>query len=466
VLKTLKFGELTPDLASTSDHLTVAKNCRAVANGYGPMPAFSGVTTALGAAFVGGGSFIASDASSTMLGATAAKLRKFSGSWSDVISVVTTSRWYFAQFGDNIIYANGAQLGKYILTAGTAAVIATSPTNAIDVATVKDFVMCLTADSQAVWSAFNDSTGWTSGTDQSDYQPLLDGGTGVRIVGGEYGIILQKSAIRRATYTGQAGTIFQFDVISPEIGCMAAGSVSNVGRLIFFLSERGFELCDGQDVVPISDNKLNAWFFETYSRQDIANIWSAIDPRRNEVWWVMPGTPGTALIYNWVLKRWTTAEADMAAVISGRTSNTSLDALDAIYGDLDSITVSLDDPILAGGNPLLLLANSSNVLGAMSGANLAATFQVKNIELAPGKRSRLRGIRPVTDATTATAIVDARMRAGDSEDLNTAATMRTNGKMPIRANGRYHGLTLTIPASAAWTYVQGCEFEFEAGDGR
>jgi hypothetical protein len=102
----------------------------------------------------------------------------------------------------------------------------------------------------------------------------------------------------------------------------------------------------------------------------------------------------------------------------------------------------------------------------MSGANLAATFQAKNIELAPGKRSRLRSIRPVTDATTATAIVDARMRAGDSEDLNTAATMRTNGKMPIRANGRYHGLTLTIPASAAWTYVQGCEFEFEAGDGR
>lgn len=466
MLKALAFGELTPDLAADSKHLSVAKNCRAIANGYGPLPSFSGVTTSLGAAFVGGGSFIASDASSTMLGATAAKLRKFSGSWSDIISVVTTARWYFAQFGDNIIYANGAQLGKYILTAGTAAVIATSPTNAIDVATVKDFVMCLTADSQAIWSGFNDSTFWTAGTNQSDYQPLLDGGTGVRIIGGEYGIILQKNALRRVTYTGQPGTIFQFDVISPEIGCMAAGSVSNVGRLIFFLSERGFELCDGQDVVPISDNKLNEWFFSTFSRQDIGNIWSAIDPRRNEVWWVMPGTPGTAIVYNWVLKRLVTVEQDMAGIISGRTSNTSLDALDAIYTDLDHVTVSLDDPSLAGGNPLLLLANSSNVLGAMSGTSLAATFQVRNIELAPGKRSRLRSIRPISDATTATAIVDSRMRAGDSEDLNTVATMRTNGKMPLRANGRYHNLTLTIPAATTWSYAQGCEFEFEAGDGR
>jgi hypothetical protein len=58
------------------------------------------------------------------------------------------------------------------------------------------------------------------------------------------------------------------------------------------------------------------------------------------------------------------------------------------------------------------------------------------------------------------------MRAGDAESIVSAASMRSNGKMPIRANGRYVNLALTIPAGETWSYVQGCEYEFEAGDGR
>jgi hypothetical protein len=54
-------------------------------------------------------------------------------------------------------------------------------------------------------------------------------------------------------------------VISPEVGCMAAGSVCNIGRLIGFLSERGFMMCDGETVTPIGNTKLNDWFFKTYS---------------------------------------------------------------------------------------------------------------------------------------------------------------------------------------------------------
>jgi hypothetical protein len=44
--------------------------------------------------------------------------------------------------------------------------------------------------------------------------------------------------------------------------------------------------------------------------------------------------------------------------------------------------------------------------------------------------------------------------------------MRSNGKMPVRSNGRYNNVSLTIPAGEAWTYVKGVEVEFEAGDGR
>jgi hypothetical protein len=467
-LKEVPLGEWIPDIApSHSTGLALARNVSPVENGYAPVGSFSAVTSSLGAAFVGGGAFIGSDGVSTLLAATPTKLRRYSGTWSDVLAVTTASRWYFAQFGDNVVYANGGQLGRHQLVPGTAGVIATAPTNAIDVATVRDWTMCLTADSFVKWSGFNDCTFWAEGgTNQSDVQPLLDGGTGVRIVGGEYGIILQKNAIRRVTYVGPP-VIFQFDVISPEVGCMAAGSVVNVGRLIFFLSERGFEMCDGETVTPIADEKVNRWFFANYSRSDIANIWSAIDPRQAVVYWGMPGTPGRLIAYNWLLKRWYTVETDVAGILTGRTSNVSIDGLDLLYpSGIDSIPVSLDDAMFQGGNPLLLLVDGSNQFGTLSGKPLQADIVQPNLELTPGRRSRLRNIRPVSDAINASVSVSSKMRAGDGEALVTSSSMRLNGNMPIRSNGRYFDIHLTIPAGEAWSYLQACEYEFEPGDAR
>jgi hypothetical protein len=451
-------------LPSNTPTVEKAQNVRPIANGFAPVASFLSVAGSLGNSFVGGGSYVGSDGNSTLLAATPAKLRKYTGTWTDVLSLSTTARWRFAQFGDNLIYANGGQLGSYGLLSGTAGAIATAPSNAIDVCTVKDVVMCLTADSQVKWSDINNSANWTSG--QADNQPLLDGGTGVRIIGGEYGIILQKNSIRRVTYTGVDQVWFQFDVISPEIGCMAAGSVTNVGRLIFFLSERGFEMCDGENVTPIGEEAVNRWFFSQFSRADIANIWCAANPRRTEVYWAMPGNPGLVLLYNWSLKRWSYLSISVSGLLNGQTPSTSVDALDATYGNLDAIPLSLDDPTFAGGNPLLLVVDASNTIGSLSGPNLQATIQQQNVELTPGKRSRLRNIRPISDTNFATCSVNVKMRAGDGEKLKSTTSMGLSGRLPIRANGRFFDNSLTIPGNTPWTYIQGCEYEFEAGDGR
>jgi hypothetical protein len=328
--------------------------------------------------------------------------------------------------------------------------------------------MVVLDDDRAAWSEFNDALGWTFGTNQSDDQPLLGGGKGVGGVGGEYGLIFQQNEVKRITYVGSTDDIiFQFDQISAEVGCMARGSICNVGRLVFFLSERGFMMCDGTEVVPIADEMFNRWFFETYSRAEIANMTSAVDPRRSVVMWGMPGAPGKIIAYNWVLKRATVIETDLLGIFTGFTTNTSLEDLDALYPEgLDSMDVSLDDPIFAGGSPLLMVVNQASELGTLNGENLAATVGVENIELTPGRRSRLRAIRPVTDATTATATVDSRMRAGDSESIRSAGSMRPSGKMPMRSNGRYMNTLITIPEGENWSYIQGAEFEFEPGDNR
>lgn len=465
MLKAFAFQEWLPDLAP-SGTITIATNVKPVANGYAPVPGFQAVTDDLGATFTGGAAFVDSTGTSTLLSATAAKLRKYSGGWNDIAAVATSKRWRFAQFGDNIPYANGGTLGVYNLLTGAVSTPTDAPA-AIDVFRVRDFVVALTTDNAAQWCQFNDSSTWTIGTNQADKQPLL-GGQGVAGIGGEYGLILRRNGIDRMDYVGSANDIiFQFNEITAEYGCMAQGSVANTDRLTFFLSERGFVLCDGEGVVPIAEEKFNRWFFSTYARAEIDNIWTAIDPRNSLVLWAMPGSPGRIILYNWVLKRGAVLEMNVSAMFSGFTSNVSLDALDALYpGGLDSIPISLDDASLAGGNPLLLIVNDANVIGTLNGDNLEATLRLANAEPTPGRRSRIRTLRPVTDATNATATVNARMRSGDAEGVVSASAMRSNGKMPLRSNGRYNDITITIPAGEAWSYIQGVEVEFEPGDMR
>jgi hypothetical protein len=443
----------------------------AVANGYVPVRAPQSATVPLGSPtfpFRGGGAFIDSTGTSTLLGARTDGVFKFFGaSWAGTGATGGAQQVRFAQFGDSVLIANGSAVQRYLLLTGVLGPI-TAPPSAIDVAQTRDFVMAITTDNALQWCQFNDSATWTIGANQADKQPSLWGQLR-RIIGGEYVIAITDRSVVRGTYVGVEGgldIIWQFDEISAEVGCMASGSVSNVGRLIFFLSERGFMMCDGQTVDPIADEKFNRWFFDRFSRQDIANIWSAIDPRNSLVLWAMPGTPGTIIAYNWVLKRATVFEMDVQGMFTGYTSGTSLDALDATYGNLDAIPTSLDDPLFAGGNPILLICDSGNVFNALSGDNLEATLQLDNIEPTPGRRSRIREVRLVSDTTDASVTIDARMRAGDAESIRSTSTMRGNGKLPIRANGRYNNVAVTIPAATNWSFIQGCELEFEPGDAR
>jgi hypothetical protein len=464
--KAYKLPEWLPDQPGSG--LSIAKNVYATAEGYIPVKGPLAVTAALAAAFKGGGAFIDSTKTATLLAATATNVYKYTGTaWSSILTATANQTVRFAQYGDNVLLANGGAVTSYSLTGGTTSTPTAAP-NAIDIAQTRDFVMAITTANELQWCQFNNSAVWTTGANQADKQPSLWGQLR-RIIGGEYMLALTDRAVVRGTYVGVEGglnIVWQFDEISQEVGVMASGSVCNVGRLVFFLSERGFEMCDGQEVTPIADEKFNRWFFGKFSRQDIANIWSGIDPRNSLVLWAMPGTPGTIIAYNWVLKRGVTIEMDVSGLFSGFTSGVALDALDAIYGNLDAMTISLDDPSLQGGNPLLLIADSTNKLNALSGPNLAATVRYENIEPTPGKRSRIREIRLDSDTLSASATINARMRAGDAESIQSTATMRTNGKLPIRANGRYNALEVTIPAGTVWSYIRGCEVEFEAGDAR
>lgn len=473
------FGAYTPDNApfQTAGLIDMA-NAYPIANGYSPVGQFSAITPALPTTFKGGAAFVGSDENGTLIAGSSSNLYRFTGgSWTSVIAGLSAiDRWQFTQFGDAVVAVNGGPTQTLDLVANTAGVLTGAPT-ATSVATVSNFVVYGGAGGNAAlvqWSGFNNQNDNTSGVNQSGYQPMLDGGDVKGIAGGEYGLIIQRSTVRKMTYIGDTTTDtdviipFQFDVLSPDTGAITAGSIAQSGRRVYFLSDRGFMFCDGTDVTPIGNERVDATFFALHGRDNLDVMSAAIDPRRFTVAWLIPGTPGRVWIYNWALDRWSIIEVSAKGILAGFTTNVSLESLDTLYpGGLETIPYSLDDVRFAGGDPLLLVIDPNGEFGYLSGPNMPARFAICQTEMIPGARTRMRWLRPVGDAISGvTAAISAKQRLGDVAASFTTATLNDSGDMPTRVTGRYIGTTINYAAGADWSFVQGLEFTIEKGEGR
>jgi hypothetical protein len=471
VKQRIVFGAYEPDKAQhLTDGLKDMANAYPSANGYKPVGAFEAITDSLPAKFNGGSAFVDSSEGGTLLAGTMTNLYRYAAGWVSVVdSLILTNRWQFTQFGDVVIAVNGVATQSVDLVANTAGAIAGAP-SATSVATVRDFVVYGGANGNASlvqWSGFNDYTKNTPGVDQAGYQPMLDGGDVQGIVGGEYGLIIQRSSVRRMTYTGD-DFVWQFDVISPEIGAISKGSIAQSGRRVYFLSDRGFMCCDGTDVTPIGTERVDETFFKAYNRAQLDTMYAAIDPRRTTVAWLVPGAPGRLWVYNWTLDRWSIVLLDAIGVFSGFTSSISLEQLDALYpGGIDTIPFSLDSTRFSGGDPLLLLVNTSSQIGALSGDTMAASFTTPYLEMNDGRGTRLRAIRPLTDAIGGLSVtLDCRQRLGDITGLVSRSTLMPSGDMPVRASGRYISTQMQIAAGVDWSFMQGFEPVYASGGGR
>lgn len=460
------FGEYKPDHAPhLTDGLAIADGVYAAANGYKPVGQFATIAVALSGTFKGAAAFISSGGTARFIAGNATNLYLLgSGTWTSVIGSRTVGdRWRFTQFGDTAICCDGAAPVAFNLVAGTAAALGGSPPTADLCATVRDFVVLgrTASNNQTVsWCDIGDATDWSGGLAGS--QPLYSGGKIMGLAGGEYGIILQRYAVKRMSYTGDAADPWQFDEISSNYGCMAEGSVIQAGRMVFFYSDRGFVMCDGNDVKPIGVERVNSTFRETYSDGEIRAMWSAFDPVRTLAVWTMPQK---LWIYNWTLDRWATASFDVSAAFTSFSEAISIDALDAIYGNLDSIGLSLDDPRFAGGEPRLTVVNLAGTFGVLSGDPLAATFELPFIEYAKDRVARIRRVRPIGDfpRTGLTLNSTSRKRLDGSSTNDVYTTMNLQGDMPVRVAGKDVKLKFAIEASADWSYAQGLEVEYAIG---
>jgi hypothetical protein len=463
------FGSWTPDLPDYGhDGLVIARNVYPGQLGYEPLRSLVPVTTALPLLWRGGGAFDDMTGGFALLAGTNEGLYAYgTGAWAEAYATTTTQKWFFVQFGDTVIGVNGGAPVKYTMSTGTGAALGGSPPDAAMAAIVKDFVFVAgdpSARSTVTWSAVNNSEGWTIGSDQCDDQLIPDGGDITGLAGGEYGVVFQRSAINVFEYVG-VPTLFNRRKVSESIGCLTHGSIAQAGKMVFFLSNRGFYLFNDGELIPIGEGKVDRTFFGTYSVLEIeANMTAAIEPNLKLVMWAMQDR---IWVYNWAADKWSEiSQSGVKAITTGRTGYVTLDQLALLYpGGTDTVPYGTDDPLFSGGDPSLFVVTSDLMLNAFGGSSLLpANLRMAKFEPFTGLDAHVRNVRPLGDVGPGVTVhMDCAARLNDAMTRVSTNDLRPNGDMPVLARGRFLQPEIVTTAGMDWKYIVGLDIEGTAG---
>ena len=469
----LAFGEYLPDVGPLENPgLLDCQNILPASAGYTYFPGPSNISTnTLDARPQGGGSFPAQDNTATIYTfvGTIDKLYSFaSHTFTDVsqmggYATAVEDSWEFAAWGNTVIATNFGNTPQ-VVTLGSPpfADLGGSPPKAKHIATVDSFVVLGFIDDGTIypyrvqWSGINNSTTWaTSAVTQADFNDLFnEGGNIQKIIGGEFGLIFQERTITRMSYIG-APLIFQFDLVETARGALAANSVVKVGANVAFLAQDGFFVFNGQQSLPIGDGKVDQTFFNDV---DIGNLYLmtvALYPTENIICWsyksinAQTPAPDTILLYNYSPDskvRWAYAKIDNYLMFNPISTGYTLDGLDAVSTNLDSLPVpppndiSLDSPYWQGSLNILGVITPDLYLAACNGAPLNGTIETGEAWLQEPNRTWISLIRPHIDMIqngTVTAQIAARNLESEQVSYGAVSTLNSAGYIPVRANARF-----------------------------
>lgn len=485
------FGEYRPDLPALHGHARMARNVIPGPVSYRPFRSVVVKTNALPARVQG--AFASSGTVAMFAGTDDALFRLTSGTWTDVsiaggYATAGDGIWRFAQFGDLVIAVNGIDdPQKWVLGSATEFDdLGGSPPAAQEVAVVKDFVVLgntATHAAEVRWSAIDDAEDWAaSQATQSDAQILPDGGRVLGLVGGEYGLVMQETAIRRMTYVG-APLVFQFDKVEDRRGVLARGSIADFGpHSAFYLAADGFYRTDGNGPsAPIGANAVDRTILDDLDGNYLHRISATVDPVEKLYLCAYPGAgndggvPNRIAVFHWETARWSLAELDCELIWRARAEGTTLEEIASVWGftDLDEVPYSLDSPIWQGGASVLGNFDLSHRAGHFTGPALEAVIDTAETQIfaggragnSPGGRALVKAVTPLVDAAGVTVAVGARERQQDAPAWTAPVPVNRAGFAPLRATGRYHRARVTIPAGQDWSHAQGVDFEAST-DGR
>lgn len=480
----LPFPEYAPDVSPFGEEESqIVQNVYPRRDGYGPVMSPSVYSAALSG--VCRGYFYArnADASITVFAATATKLYKLNNtdfSWTDVSkgggsysSVPAADQWQFAQF-NNFVFAVQINTTPQVfdLTVSTAfADLGGSPPQARYVSIVNRFVVLsglgASTPYRIQWSGLNVTTTWTSGVNSSDFQDLPDGGPVRGVAGGETGLIMQDASMRRMIYAPGSSYIFQIERLAQDKGIFAPLSLVRAGDRIFFCGNDGFQSVQpGGYPTFVGKERVDRTFFADVDASNLQLVVGAYDPKTSRVYWTYKSLAGSTglfdkvLVFDFVLDRWSliigwTGEYIASLARPGLT----LENLDSISSSIDALTFSLDD-VATSALAALSIFDSAHKLNFLSGSNLEATLDTSEHEIERGRRVRVKGFRPDTDATSCYGSIGARENIQSTPTYSTEQAVNSKGLCPANVSTRLARGRLRIPAGTTWTFASGVEPAF------
>lgn len=471
-LSRITFGEWTPDQPGITNGLKRAENVYSKQTGYGALPtvvdysasASENLNNVVAAKTTLGATLVFAGGDTKLFKLDSGDLSLDDVSKSGGYSTAIDNRWRFTQFGNVVIGANGSNKlqGFNVNSSSLFADLAADAPVAKYVTVVRDFVVSGNVQSdypnRVQWSALGDESSWTaSATTQADYQDIPDGGTVVGVTGGEFGLVFMDRAIHRMSYVGSP-LVFQFDNISRNLGCYEQNSIIQYGGTSFFLGDDGFYACDGQNVVPIGNEKVNRYFFDNVDEGTLYLMSAAVDPAKKLIIWAYASnnsaTVDSLLIYNFQTQRWTSGTTTVDRISSTSTPAVTLEGMDS-YGTLDTIMTSFDSRLWLGGKLQLAGVNGAKIV-TFTGANATAYLETGDIEV-PGSTSAITMVKPIVDDGSASVAIESRRLLNQTVTFGTQTAADVENRVSIRSVGRYHRLQLTPTGS--WTSAVGADID-------
>jgi hypothetical protein len=229
---------------------------------------------------------------------------------------------------------------------------------------------------------------------------------------------------------------------------MVSGSMAQYQGLTFFLSDDGFYMCDGQNVIPIGSEKVDRFFLSDVSEADYGSMSAAIDPVRKLVIWNYKSVDANRklMIYNFSTKKWTYADAGTDYLGEASSSALSLEDLDSISSSIDALTTSLDSLLYIGGKYFLGGTLATRVM-TYTGASLSGYITTNDIDI--GANSVVTLARPLVDNGSANVSIASRTLLNQSVTFGTATAADSENRVSLRSAGRYHRLKVA-PTGSNW----------------
>jgi hypothetical protein len=464
----LKFGDWLPDLADFENPgSTLVKNVIPFQGSYLPVQSVSQISDALNARCRGAISARDKTGQVYSYAGNETKLYELSGNvHADVTNtggayaLNSEENWEFAKYGEKIIAVNIDENPQVITFAdANFADLAGSPPKARAITIANEFIVLGnindgTARPQRIqWSALGNSESWTPDADtQADFQDLYSeanhgGGWVQSLIGTDQGFtVICEYTMFRGTYVGSP-KIFDIVEVNSGVGTPCKNSIIKEGRLTHFLGQDGFyQLIDGTQLKPISDNRVSKYFLNDYDSTYPERVIGAQDPVNKIVAWIYPGagnssgTPNQILFYDWINDKWGNAEIDLEWIYNAIGQGVTVEQLDSYSASIDTLSPHLDSRFWKGGALQLAIYDSAQKKGTLGGTALDAIIETNEAQAFEGSRSYLSGVRPLVDGSaTQTVQVGTRdLQTGTTAWTSAVSPETDTGIAPFRSDARYH----------------------------